>query len=249
MVRWITKDSPGYVGEMDKHRRYQEYHSRFNDPIRKAGPMTYNDYIEVVKQAPQKAVNIFTQYRDQRQALEDNHLIPDSGKVIEGGRLRQEAHNKVQQLRETAAVAADLAEKKLAHDRDAARPKVDADIWSRKARQFAYLVDRGVDPESLAGEIVDAVSLRVAQDELPILARGQSPLDPQAGEAVAAKLAHKANSIYSDTFQERAEALAQFQRGAYRANVALSATLRQLREDDRGDLSVPAFAEGQLIEA
>jgi hypothetical protein len=212
--------------------------------------LTYADYILTVKNSPAKAASIFAQYRDQRQALEDNHLIPDSGKLIEGGRLRQQAHDQVQQLAEAVAVASDLARKKLAHDRDQQRPKVDPPIHERKARQLSYLLDHGVSLDTLVRDnISDPVSLRVLQEEAPIFARGQAPMDRKAGEDFDTLMEQAAYNTYSDAYRDKADDLAAFDKGAYRATVALSATIRALRQDDRSELSVPAFAEGQLIEA
>jgi hypothetical protein len=224
---------------------------RYKSAAERKYPMTHEDFRRTVEQAPTKAANIFSDHRSRVQAIQDDHLIPDSGKLIESGRLQQEALKQVQQLGETVAVASDLALKKLAHDRDAARPKVDADTWSRKARHFEYLVSRGIDPETLAQEIADPVSLRVAQDEMPILARGQSPLDPKAGEGVSALLEQKALSVYGDDYRAKADELKQFDRGAYRAQVALSGTIRQIREaagGNWGDLAIPSFTEGDLVE-
>ena len=197
MVRWITKDDPSWGETLAKHRRYQEYERRKTDPIRKDRPMTTQDYISIVKNAPNKAAQIFSEYRSKAQAVRDNHLIPETGKFIEIGNLRQQAHDEVQALAEQTAVATDLARKALAHHRDAARPKVDADTWSRKARHFQYLVDRGVNPDTLVKEISDPIGLRIAQEELPLLERGQTnPQDPTAGEGVAALLEHKAYEVY-----------------------------------------------------
>jgi hypothetical protein len=150
---------------------------------------------------------------------------------------------------ETLDLATGLVRKALQHHRDAARPKPDADTWSRKARHFQYLVDRGVSPETLAKEISDPIGLRIAQEELPLLARGQNPLDPQAGDAVAALLESKAVEVYGGTYKSKADELAQLEKGAYRSRVALAATIRHLREDGlSGELSVPSFQDGQLIE-
>lgn len=252
MLGWtyVGRNDPSWGETLAWHRRQQDYYRRKNDPIWKGGPLTSTDYIQIVKAAPQKAATIISNWKSQVQAVQDNHLYPAQGKLIESARLRDAALAEVQQLAEQTAVAADLARKALRHERDQKRPKVDPATYQQKVSQLRYLADHKVPIEQLVKDATaDPASLRVAQEELPIIARAQNPLDPQAGEGIAAQLDHAAYEVYGGEYQQKADRLAQFEKGQYRAQVALTAAKRALMQDDHSEHPLPAYEEGQLLTA
>jgi hypothetical protein len=170
--------------------------------------------------------------------------------MIESARLRDQALAELSALAEHTAVAADLARKYLAHERDQNRPKVDPATYQQKVSQFRYLADHKVPIEQLVRDAAaDPISMAVAQVELPIIARAQSPLDPQAGEGVAAQLDHAAYKVFSEAYRAKADELSKFDKGAYRAQVSLTQAKRALMQDDRSEHPLPAFEEGQLLTA
>jgi hypothetical protein len=249
-MRWITPQDPSWAETMAAHRRHQEYHRRKNHPIWKDGPMTTADYTTIVKNAPTKAANIIGNWKAKVAEINGNPVIPEAGQLHLIGEATQEALNEIQKLNEQQAVAADLARKALAHQRDQKRPKVDNGTHERKARQMLYLVEKGISVETLIRDYgQDPQLLAILADEAPIFARAESPLDPKAAEGVQAMIEQAAYQTFGDDYRAKADELSAFQQGAYRSQVAMAAALRQIRNQDRGEFVAPSYQDGQLVEA
>ncbi len=251
MLGWktITPQDPSWGETIARHRRYQEYHSRKTNPIRTDRQMKASELTNIIKQATNRLMNVYSTYVQQAASIENNIMIYPQGRLQAVAQMREEAAKAVQDLQENIAVAADVAKKALAAERDKLRPSVDNATHERKARQLAYLIDRGVPLQDLIQEnITDSVTLRILEDELPVLARGQEPQYKESGKTYDELLRQAARKVYGDQYRAADDKLAEVDRGAYRANVAAVTALRAIREDDRSGLAVPAYQDGQMIE-
>ena len=212
--------------------------------------MQVTDLINSITQAPIRLGNVYSAYVREAEAMEQNIMVYPAGRMQAVARMREEAQEAVQDIRANIEAAELVANTGLKEQRDKLKPRVDNATHERRARQLSYLVDRGVPLEDLISEnITDPVTLRILEQELPVLARGREPQYKEAGRTFDELLHQAARETYGPEFRAADDKIKDLERGAYRAKVAASATLRALQEDDRTGLVVPAYQEGQLIEA
>lgn len=210
--------------------------------------MTNSDYKHFVTSAPQKAANILSGYKADYAQTRDDVYLPEAGRLHKFGELHDQALKEAENIASQTELAATITRKELLHKRDAARPKVDATMYQRKADQFRYLLGKGVSLEALVDRVQDdKTGLKVLQDEVDTLAFGENPTDPQAGEGYAARLEQMALDTYGPDYQQADGELKDFDQQAYRAQMAANNVVHRLREDDRSDLSIPD-TNGQMID-
>jgi len=225
----------------ERNRRRQE---------RTDNRMNLSDIIRTVQQAPNRAAYILSKWKAQTAAVESNDLIWPQGRLNEAARLRDESLAAARSLAETTDVAIDIAAKALTAERDKLRPKVDPATQERLARQMTYLLDRGIPLEEIISDNAgNPTNLRVLEDEVPVFSRGREPQYKEAGHTFDELLHQAAWETYGGQYKAADDRIKEFERGSYRARVAVNQAARALMQNDRGEQPLPAYEDGHLIEA
>jgi hypothetical protein len=211
--------------------------------------MTPNDFIRNIEQAPIRLMNVYKAYKDAAKATEENVLIYPQGRLQMVAKMREEALEAVADIRANIEASETMAVKALEEQRDKLKPTVDPAVHERKARQLAYLVDRGVPlAELIQTNVSDPVTLRILEEEAPVLARGQAPQYRDSGEDYDELLKEAGRRVYGDRYREADDKIKDLQKGSYRVKVAANAVRLALQNDDREDgFAIPSYQAGQLV--